>query len=421
MHSSSKQSTTGTTGSAGRKDVEFTAPMENVSVPLGKDGVFTCKINQIVHADHLQLVWLRLDSQTILAFENRLVQNNPRISVSHGDRRDFSLHIKAVQPEDSGHYACQINTNPLSQMRAYLDVLVPPVISATETTEHATVREASNVTLKCAASGHPAPAITWSREDNMYITPRGEEKALTYNGTELSLERVGRADMATYLCMASNGVPPAVSQRISVKVEFPPMIWVEPKHVSAWIGGSATLKCETEAYPQAVHFWFREGVVLTNTEKYDIRSEPAPEPQSYRMKMQLTIKNIEAKDFGDYTCSASNSHGSVEGAAKLYEIEVPPEGRTTASSHRAKSTHRGSGKKRKHQKSQDSNTTKFEDNRAFYDKQQMDQDQSSPPLEEHVRGALRKKDSDNGGCAVLRMQTITTYSLPMALLLMHIF
>ena len=37
------------------KEVEFTAPMENVSVPLGKDGVFTCKINQIVHADHLQV------------------------------------------------------------------------------------------------------------------------------------------------------------------------------------------------------------------------------------------------------------------------------------------------------------------------------------------------------------------------------
>jgi hypothetical protein len=71
--------------------------------------------------------------------------------------------------------------------------LVPPVISAADTTEHATVREASNVTLRCAASGHPMPSITWSREDNLYITPRGDERALQYNGTELALERVGRA------------------------------------------------------------------------------------------------------------------------------------------------------------------------------------------------------------------------------------
>ncbi|XP_055339634.1 lachesin-like isoform X2 [Paramacrobiotus metropolitanus] len=307
-------------GKLGRKPIEFDAQMENASVPLGKDAVFTCRINQSVKSADLQLVWLRLDSQTILAFENRLVQNNPRISVSHEERREFSLHIKNVQPEDAGHYACTINTNPLSQMRAHLDVLVPPLILANETTEHVVVREASNVSLKCAASGHPRPTISWVREDNMYITPKGEEKALTYNGSVLSLERVGRSDMATYICMAANGVPPAVSQRTTVKVEFPPMIWVEPKHVAAWIGGSATLKCETEAFPQAVHFWLREGVILTNSDKYDIRAEPAPEPHAYRMKMQLTIRNMDAKDFGDYTCSASNFHGSVEGAAKLYEL-----------------------------------------------------------------------------------------------------
>ena len=101
---------------------------------------------------------------------------------------------------------------------------VPPVILPSETTEHVSVREASNVTLKCAASGHPPPTITWTREDNGYITPKGDEKgalrsswnenswitfwnstvsqsgiilnycaALSYNGSELLLERVGRA------------------------------------------------------------------------------------------------------------------------------------------------------------------------------------------------------------------------------------
>ncbi|GAV04357.1 hypothetical protein RvY_14645-2 [Ramazzottius varieornatus] len=201
------------------RQVDFLAPMENISIPLGKDAVFTCKIDRDVQPEQLQLVWLRLDSQTILAFKDRTVQNNPRIKISNEERREFSLHIENVQPEDAGVYVVQINTNPVSQMRAYLDVLVPPVILPSETTEHASVREASNVTLKCAASGHPPPVITWTRDDNGYITPRGDEKALAYNGSELVLERVGRADMASYLCVASNGVPPAVSQRINVKVD----------------------------------------------------------------------------------------------------------------------------------------------------------------------------------------------------------
>ena len=68
-------------------------------------------------------MWLRLDSQTILAFKDRTVQNNPRIKISNEERREFSLHIENVQPEDSGVYVVQINTNPVSQMRAYLDVL----------------------------------------------------------------------------------------------------------------------------------------------------------------------------------------------------------------------------------------------------------------------------------------------------------
>lgn len=39
----------------GHKPVEFDAQMENVSVPLGKDAVFTCRVNQNVKSDQLQV------------------------------------------------------------------------------------------------------------------------------------------------------------------------------------------------------------------------------------------------------------------------------------------------------------------------------------------------------------------------------
>lgn len=41
---------------------------------------------------------------------------------------------------------------------------------------------------------------------------------LTYEGDSLHLPKVTRNEMGTYLCIASNGVPPAVSQRIQLTV-----------------------------------------------------------------------------------------------------------------------------------------------------------------------------------------------------------
>jgi hypothetical protein len=40
-----------------------------------------------------------------------------------------------------------------------------------------------------------------------------------WEGTHLDLNKVSRYDMAAYLCIASNGVPPTVSKRISLSVE----------------------------------------------------------------------------------------------------------------------------------------------------------------------------------------------------------
>ena len=39
------------------------------------------------------------------------------------------------------------------------------------------------------------------------------------DGAELHLVRVTRQEMAAYLCIASNGIPPSVSKRIMLTVE----------------------------------------------------------------------------------------------------------------------------------------------------------------------------------------------------------
>lgn len=53
--------------------------------------------------------------------------------------------------------------------------LVPPDIIDSESSTDTIVREGSNVSLTCAASGHPQPNILWRREDGSSIT-RGKSK-----------------------------------------------------------------------------------------------------------------------------------------------------------------------------------------------------------------------------------------------------
>lgn len=42
--------------------------------------------------------------------------------------------------------------------------------------------------------------------------------AQVYEEEVLTLNKISRSDMGAYLCIASNGIPPSVSKRITIKV-----------------------------------------------------------------------------------------------------------------------------------------------------------------------------------------------------------
>lgn len=68
---------------------------------------------------------------------------------------------------------------------------VPPDIIDDQTSTDMVAREGSNVTLSCAATGSPAPNITWRREDG--------QKILLENGHKGSFIRLIRNNLyATY-------------------------------------------------------------------------------------------------------------------------------------------------------------------------------------------------------------------------------
>merc|ERR1711974_484338 len=110
-------------------------------------------------------------------------------------------------------------------------VMVPPDIDMTRTSGDITAREHSDTAqLECAANGVPQPKIAWKREGGLKIRTRSGGQHQSHRMVEvvhsnrLEIHKVRREDMGAYLCIASNDVPPAVSKRVYLMVQFPPSI-----------------------------------------------------------------------------------------------------------------------------------------------------------------------------------------------------
>ncbi|KAI4503636.1 hypothetical protein M0802_001039 [Mischocyttarus mexicanus] len=149
---------------------------------------------------------------------------------------------------------------------------IPPDILDDETSTDMVVREGNDVTLRCSATGSPAPNITWRREDGQQI--------LLGNGGKV-----------------------------------PPMITVPNQLVGAQEGQKMTLECLSEAYPKSINYWTRDNdEIVPQGGKY----EPILLDNAYRVHMKLTIHSVSTKDYGSYKCVSRNSLGDTDGSISVY-------------------------------------------------------------------------------------------------------
>ncbi|RVE44104.1 hypothetical protein evm_011241 [Chilo suppressalis] len=202
----------------------------------------------------------------------------------------------------------------------YLDVVVPPDILDRGTSTDQTVREGASVSLTCAAKGSPQPQITWRREHGKLITISDGIQVASLEGAVLNISRVSRQHAGAYLCIASNGVPPTVSKRIILTVEFPPVITIRNQLVGATLGSDLVLECETEAYPKPVSYWSRETGEIVPVGG---GLEPQKMESSFRSMLRLAIRRITTSDYGAYKCVSKNSLGDTEGSIKVYPMSPP--------------------------------------------------------------------------------------------------
>nr|XP_031847183.1 lachesin-like [Nomia melanderi] len=295
----------------------FAEPIPNVTVPVGRDVSLPCVVENL---GNYKVAWVHVGRQMVVTVHKHVVVRIPRFTVSHDNQKTWLLHISSVQQDDRGYYMCQVNTIPMMSQVGFLQVVVPPnILDSLSTASTVAIRENLNISLTCKADGYPTPKISWKREDGQSIMINKHEKVSTYDGEQLNLTKITRNEMGAYLCIATNGVPPTVSKRIIVDVEFSPLIFVPNQLVGAPAGTNATIDCHTEAFPRAMNYWyFGEEMVLSN-DKYTTNIME----NSYRVHMKLTITNVQDSDFGLYSCISKNSLGETEGSIRLYGIAKP--------------------------------------------------------------------------------------------------
>ncbi|XP_063912299.1 lachesin-like isoform X2 [Zophobas morio] len=307
---------------------DFAGPIKNVTVAIGREAVLSCSVTDL---GHYKVGWMKADDQTILSLHTRVITHNPRISVTHDDSlRTWQLRIRQLKESDRGCYMCQINTGEMKKQLGCVDVQVPPDIDDSGTSSDVTVEEGDNVTLSCSASGHPEPRILWRREDGDHImlqdNPQDIKKVDTYSGPSLRLVRIDRKQMGSYLCIASNDVPPAVSKRVTLSVNFAPKVQVQKALVGAPLLSNVKLKCDVEAFPNSNNYWVKEhDEVLLNGFKYTTQEKKS----GYKVIMVLTIHNVSKTDIGTYSCVASNTMGKSEASVRIYEIKLTTTSTTT--------------------------------------------------------------------------------------------
>ncbi|XP_052837690.1 opioid-binding protein/cell adhesion molecule homolog [Drosophila gunungcola] len=287
-------------------DPKFSGPINNSTVPVGRDALLTCIVHDLVS---FKVAWLRVDTQTILSIQNHVITKNHRIAISHTEHRIWQLKIRDVQESDRGWYMCQINTDPMKSQMGYLDVVVPPDIVDYQTSQDVVRSSGQNVTLTCSATGVPQPTITWRREGSapLLLSADGDRKMYSVEGQNLTLWQVQRDHMGAYLCIASNGVPPTVSKRVMLVVNFAPTIWTRYDTIYVGLGQKLTLECITESQPASVNFWLKDSELLQGGSY-----ESDPVDHAYRIVMRITLRPITKRDFGEYKCRAKNAMGQTD-------------------------------------------------------------------------------------------------------------
>uniref|UniRef100_A0A8C3TT96 Hemicentin-1 n=1 Tax=Catharus ustulatus TaxID=91951 RepID=A0A8C3TT96_CATUS len=223
--------------------------------------------------------------------------NNNIIPAQYDDVNGHSeLLIERVSKEDSGTYVCSAE-NIVGSIKAigFVYVKEPPVFKGDY---HSSRIEplGGNAMLNCEVRGDPPPTIQWSRKGvGVQISNRIRQLV---NGS-LAIYGTVNEDAGDYKCVATNDVG-VVERSLTLTLQSPPVITVEPVGTVLEAGATAVLDCQASGEPPPAIAWSRQGQPVLADDRVTLLPNGS-----------LRIAPLHREDTSEYECVARNLLGSV--------------------------------------------------------------------------------------------------------------
>ncbi|NWY42046.1 OBSCN protein, partial [Sylvia atricapilla] len=196
------------------------------------------------------------------------------------------------------------------QQRISEPVWIPPDFE--EELADCTAELGETVKLACKVTGAPKPSISWYKDgkpvevDPHHIIIEDPDGSCT-----LILDNLTGADTGQYMCFASSPAGNA-STLGKILVQVPPRFVNKVRNAYLVEGEDVQFTCTVEGAPRPQIRWYKDGVLLKDTSKYQTYSEPRSGI------VVLVVKNPSNEDMGHYECELMNRLGSAKSGAELY-------------------------------------------------------------------------------------------------------
>uniref|UniRef100_H3A8L3 Obscurin, cytoskeletal calmodulin and titin-interacting RhoGEF n=1 Tax=Latimeria chalumnae TaxID=7897 RepID=H3A8L3_LATCH len=206
---------------------------------------------------------------------------------------EAKLLIRNAERKDNGRYECEMGE---CRTGAVVTVNAAAVIFNKEL-QGKEAKEGGRATLRCEISKPDAP-VEWRKGDSMLQAGDKYEIKQKGKSLELTIQNLQPEDSGEYACVAGSQKTSATLNVNALPVSFKQELQDE----EAKEGGRATLHCEVSK-PEAAVEWRKGDEVLQPNDKYEIKQKGK--------SLELTVRNLQPEDSGEYTCIAGDQKTSA--------------------------------------------------------------------------------------------------------------
>ncbi|CDW55769.1 Muscle M line assembly protein unc 89 [Trichuris trichiura] len=293
----------------------FVQQLQSCTVNANEQHILQCRVTG---APQPQVRWLKDGVQ---------LQPSEKYEMICEDGETQILKVQNFNEDDSAVYRCEAsNAKGFAASEASIKIQKAEVVTAvptfSETLVATSVVEGQPLLLECTVSGEQDAIVEWFKNDQRIdATQNVKIESLAGGVQHLEVRNVTLNDSGIYRCVVANELGDSSTEaRVTVQThetveeaelcETVPVFVEVLKSQVAKESEVSSLTCKVYSSPKTEVQWFKDGVELKSSEKYELINEVSG-------VFVLKVHDISKQDAGEYTCVATNKMGSASSNAFL--------------------------------------------------------------------------------------------------------